>query len=216
MKIKTIDQLQQYLDDDMSWRKKELTTLFLSISSSRVHQESVYIRGAITLLYAHWEGYIKNASVAYLNYVGFIGKPYNKLKSNFVALGVQKETGASDSYHAYNSCEKITDFFSTKLSDNFNIESEKVINTKSNLNSDVLKDIFNKTGMKYTPDFELNEKRIDEKLLKYRNKIAHGEKSYNYIDLKDAFIELKELILKLLDNYRNQIINSAELKLYLD
>jgi hypothetical protein len=216
MKIRSINELQDFLDEEMSWRRKELTTLFFLVADARRHQESVFIRSAITLLYAHWEGYIKNACLAYLTYICFIGESYNRLKINFIALGVEKSANFSGSYTNFNSCESVTNFFSNQLSDKFSISPEKVINTHSNLSTDVLKDIFNKTGLNYTHDFELNEKRIDEKLLGYRNKIAHGERSYEIDDLRDSYVELKTLVVNLLDNVRDQIINSVENKLYLN
>lgn len=69
MKIRTIEELQNRLDDDFAWRRKELTVIYTNVSSSKQNQLNTNIRIGVVMLYAHWEGFIKNAAELYLIYV---------------------------------------------------------------------------------------------------------------------------------------------------
>ncbi|MCC3264252.1 hypothetical protein LLE87_39435, partial [Paenibacillus polymyxa] len=67
------------------------------------------------------------------------------------------------------SFEKYVDFITIKHgNEKFNVDSEKVINTKSNLQLEVLSEIFAVIGLSDT-QFLANKLYIDEQLLKYRN-----------------------------------------------
>lgn len=68
-KIRTIDQLQTILDGEFSWRLKEIANLKIVVRSSDKLSRNTAVRAAIPLLYGHWEGFIKNASTHYLDYV---------------------------------------------------------------------------------------------------------------------------------------------------
>lgn len=71
MKIRTESQLSDAIDNDLIWRKKELTQLKFLLESvaGRGDRESTVLRGAVTLVYAHWEGFVKLAGLSYLEYV---------------------------------------------------------------------------------------------------------------------------------------------------
>ncbi len=49
--------------------KKRLTTLMNNFISSNEKQKDHYLRVAIFLIYSHWEGFIKRAAEAYLEYI---------------------------------------------------------------------------------------------------------------------------------------------------
>ncbi len=92
------------------------------------------------------------------------------------------------------------------------IDSDKYIDTESNLSSTVLKEITLKIGIDYS-FYELKENLIDERFLGFRNAISHGE--HRTIDEKD-FIELFEIITSLIEYFKNQVLNSAVQKSYLN
>ncbi|ACB53719.1 hypothetical protein cce_4371 [Crocosphaera subtropica ATCC 51142] len=54
--------------------------------------------------------------------------------------------------------------------------------------------------------YSTKSKLIDEKLLKSRNEIAHG--NYLLID-RDGYIELHEIVIEMINTFRNQIENAA-------
>jgi MAE_28990/MAE_18760-like HEPN len=60
--------------------------------------------------------------------------------------------------------------------------------------------------------YEIKEVIIDEKLLKRRNAIAHGE----YLSLdREEYQQLHDEMLGMMENFRTQIENNAIQKLYL-
>lgn len=63
----TIDQFEDYIDDDLAWRKLEISQLFMILNT--VESKEIIGKSMILLLYAHWEGFIKNSSKCYLKYV---------------------------------------------------------------------------------------------------------------------------------------------------
>ena len=69
MKIRTIDELQDYIDREMSWRRKELSAIKSNIFVARKFAKNTALRSGIAILYAHWEGMVKNIAMGYLSYV---------------------------------------------------------------------------------------------------------------------------------------------------
>lgn len=213
MKLRSIDHLESYLDSELSWRKQETTTIYMSIKSSRLNTKDVSVRSGIVLLYSHWEGFIKKSSQAYLNYICCKGIPYCDLKNNFRAIGI-KEDCKSQSTKSLDYQLFIVDRVRSPQG-KFNVDPESIIDTGSNLKSEVLKEIISTIGFDYTP-YELKENLIDERLLKNRNKIAHGEKNYDSEDLHASFKELKEEVFEMLDIFKSQVIGAANNKDYLE
>ena len=80
MSIRTLEQLYDKLSDELTWRKKELTSLKLLSESSGIatDRQIALLRALVALLYAHWEGFIKNASSAYIEYVSFQRLRYDR------------------------------------------------------------------------------------------------------------------------------------------
>ena len=69
-KIRTVSQLSDKLSEEIAWRKKELIYIKSLIEKNRYKSvESTLIRSGTALLYAHWEGFIKNAATSYVEFV---------------------------------------------------------------------------------------------------------------------------------------------------
>jgi hypothetical protein len=66
MKIRTLEHLNQRLTDDLIWRKREMSDLKSLVKNRSFHysQHIAVLRSGVTLLYAHWEGYIKTAATS--------------------------------------------------------------------------------------------------------------------------------------------------------
>ena len=91
MKIKDLATLEEKIDNEMAWRKKELTSLKVDVESSKTKEKSEQsraIRSGIAMLYAHWEGAIKSIAEYYLVYVSGLNLKYGELKNNFLAIAL--------------------------------------------------------------------------------------------------------------------------------
>ena len=192
MRIRSLYELTQFLDNQLSWRKRELTTLRAIIEKSRNHEKEILVRGAICLLFAHWEGFVSGAAEAYISFVISERLKLKELTPNFIGLGLKSEiqkTGLSDKPVLYT---ELTERILSDLNEDFRVDSNRAINTKSNLNVDVLNDILCLIGVE--PDLYLAKRPIiNQRLVQNRNAIAHGGRPDmldDYQDLHDNVIQL--------------------------
>ncbi|NOQ36555.1 MAG: hypothetical protein GQ569_11785 [Methylococcaceae bacterium] len=211
MKIRSVDELEQFFDAESAWRKKELTTLKLTIDSSRKHIQEVLLRSAVPILYAHWEGLLKQLSIAMLTYIVNKGHRYNQLKDNFHAFAILEHYKGQFPAKRFDALVNVISKENIDLSKSIKIDPQKYIDTKSNLNSEVLKDITIKLGISYVP-YELKENFIDESFLKLRNSICHGER----LDVKPhEFKYLYQEVINLMETFKNQLLNQICQQSYL-
>ena len=85
------------LNKALSSRKHEISHLHILIASARLDFERETLRRcAIPILYAHWEGFVKFAADCYLDFVWYQSLPYDKLKSNFLALACRRQLREGD------------------------------------------------------------------------------------------------------------------------
>lgn len=212
MTIRTLEQLSDSLAGDLAWRKKELANLKSLIESSGMSssQERVLLRSGITILYAHWEGFIKTAASNYLEYVAMQRLRYDELSSNFVALALRNRLSqASETSKATIFTEAI-DFIRSQLTQRGLVPYKDIVQTGSNLSSSVLKEITCVLGLDYS-FYETKQMLIDSNLLAKRNYVAHGE----YLRLeKDDYLQLHSQVVSMMDNFRNQIDNCAAIENY--
>ena len=92
-KIRTLEQLSDKLAEELVWRKKELSILKSLIDSKSFEsaKRNALLRSGITMLYAHWEGFVKVAANSYLEFVAMQKLPYNQLANNFIALAMKDQ-----------------------------------------------------------------------------------------------------------------------------
>lgn len=100
MKIRSTAELNEAIDRALAWRKRELELLNSIIErQKRNHEEAFLFRAAIPVLYAHWEGFAKEAAVFYLEFVSRQRLTLGDLKNNFAAIACRsyfRETSESD------------------------------------------------------------------------------------------------------------------------
>lgn len=210
MKIRTAEELQTRLDGDFAWRRKELTVIFTNVQSSKPLQLNTNIRIGVVMLYAHWEGFIKNAAEDYLIFVACKKLKLNQLSNSMIAVSVKSQIKDFEETNKNTIHTQLINFLLGDLNIRAQIPTENIIKTQSNLNSSILREILSIIGVSYTP-YELKEKYIDSQLLKIRNSVAHGQDPN--ID-EDEFYELYEEITSLMTSIKNEITNNAILSNY--
>ncbi len=201
----TVSILQQNLDDDFSWRIKELSLLKNKIPIQKGTEQTVLIKAGITLLYAHWEGFIKYSAECYLQFVSLQKLTYNELNYCFVVLCSRKSINELLKTKKFELQSKMVKNLLDNVQKRANIPYEGIINTKSNLNFEVFHDICMIIGID-DKQYETKKNAIDEELLTTRNKIAHGK------DLRkdyEDFLNIYEIIITLMRNIKDDILNAA-------
>ena len=211
MKIRSINELEDVLAKEYSWRRKELTNLRNLASTSSSPMKNTLLRCGVALLYAHWEGFVKRISIAYCDYINFQGLKYSEVQRNFHVCALISRFKGQYPPSNFKTCISIVThpFYSTD--EKLSIDSKKYIDTKSNLNSDVLREIIAKVGLDYS-HFELKANLIDESFLGLRNAISHGE--WREVE-EEEFTNLYLEVTALIDTYKNLISNAASTKHYL-
>ena len=213
MKIRTREELNERLTDEIAWRKKELSILRETIDSLRTApiKQKALIRCGVPILYAHWEGFVKIAATTYLCYIAGKRHNYNELSTSFVALSMKAKMALAAETRRATIFIPIAEFFIRGLSERAIIPYEDAISTQGNLSSRVFKDIVRILSLEYS-DYELKDKFIDEKILRRRNMIAHGRD--DIIDYNE-YVSVHNEVIALMDAFKTQIENAALLKNYL-
>ncbi|MEZ2903456.1 MAE_28990/MAE_18760 family HEPN-like nuclease [Acinetobacter terrestris] len=213
MKIRTAYELEESIRHDITWRKKEFTTLKFMVSTKRKHERVILLKAAITLLYSHWEGHVKHCSLVYLNYLNNIGCSFHKMKDNFLLLSVPDKFKKGFSFNNIASLAELMEYLNTPQTENFKVKEEYVIDTDSNLKFHILLNILQQLGLE-TKDYELKEHFIDSKLLKCRNAIAHGS-ILNDQEIEDTYNEIENELLTMIILFQNLIFKAVNNKEYL-
>lgn len=162
------------------------------------------LRAGVTLLYAHWEGFIKAAADNYLNFVSLRRLKHSELQPCFIALCIKSKFQGLES-KKFELQKQTVEFFLNEMDYRAYIPYKGVIDTKSNLKFDVFRDICVIMGIDWNR-YSLKQHLIDNQLLYYRNTIAHGK--YLTLDYT-SFSYLYDVVVELLRNIKDDIVNAA-------
>lgn len=209
MKLKTIEELSDKLDEEISWRRLELTNLKFNLEKAEGILLNINLRANLVLLYAHWEGFVKKALTYYLIHVSQQKLYNNELRHNFYAMQEYSKLKMFSQTKKGSIHTKIIDDIFESYGKISNIPYKNQIDTKSNLSSELFKELMLKVGLDYS-SYESNFSLIDIRLLKNRNEIAHGE-NMNELELtKESYLELHREIMGIMDKLAEQIITAAK------
>lgn len=209
MKIKTKENFIDAIDAEIVWRKKELSYLKGNVKANNPYYKT-HLRIGIVLLYAHWEGFVKNACEFYLTYLKSLRLQYDELTENIIAFSLKNSLNEFEHTNKSTIHCQIIDFLLNKLNQRANVPNDNIIKTGSNLNSSILKEILTTIGLDYS-NYELKNHLIDTVLLKNRNSIAHGE----YIELGEVdFYDLHSEIISIMDDIKNRLSNMVIMEAY--
>lgn len=200
-KIFTKEELVGAIDDELSWRKKELKVFKDLVNRESAFTQKALLRCSIPTIYSHWEGFVKSACQYYLEYVSNRQAKFSELKPQFITLALNKHLNKLEMRNIEDKTKAIK-FIIDNLENKSNIHSTNAIHTKSNLRYEVFKDIC------FLLDIDVNLFSIHESLINdlvdTRNTIAHGNGhkiSYStFIDFYDESIILLETLRTELDN----------------
>lgn len=202
-RVQTFDNLSNKLYDEISWRRKELTLIKSKIPVEKNSFQSAMIRASIPLLYAHWEGFVKLTMSYYLEYVSNKYLKNSELKTQFIALSLQNKLGDLTN-STFENRTKIIDFMYNEINKRSNIPKKNIINTKSNLRFDVLKEIL--FILDLHDNYIDNQKDLINDLCDQRNFIAHGEhKLVDYQTFENFFTDT----IALMEYLKTTIENNA-------
>ena len=196
-------------DADLAWRRLELSALRTALQRSSGVALHTASRNAVTLAYAHWEGFVVSTSRLLVEHVAGLGLVYGDLADSYAAMclaGRLTEAEAStrrierhiDVVSAIRRVGEVAAFPSV----------ERLISGEGNLKSEKLRDIVARLNLDPRP-FELHSVWLDSELLRRRNSIAHGQ--YGSADL-DFAEEALNTVAELMEQFRTAAQNAVVLE----
>ncbi|MEZ8758609.1 MAE_28990/MAE_18760 family HEPN-like nuclease [Vibrio splendidus] len=221
-----LEKLLSHLEDDLTWRKTEISKLFIIYSGK---YEPVLAKSIVLFIYSHWEGYIKNATKQYLFCVSECNIKTNLLTRNFEAMIIKNVIStAKDSSSSLTLTNEIK--ILEKIEDNkksvfklkkelLNEKNKEFINTHSNLTLKNLNRVLIVVGLQKLSISPPNENYIDDNLLNQRHTIGHGTKinsnNPKFKLEKDDLFKLRDFVYLVMEYVRDELIYFSENKLYL-
>ncbi|WP_124712385.1 MAE_28990/MAE_18760 family HEPN-like nuclease [Mycolicibacterium nivoides] len=212
MKIRTSEELYDRIYDDLVWRKREIVLFNTQLAKANPEFSRALLRGSVALLYAHWEGFIKNACHFYLCYLSSRPLIFSDLIPELAALTLRahisealqakKNTMRADLVRAIREHAQHPATIPT---------SRDAVRTESNLSFNVFSEVITSVGcdaLRYEPYRDL----IDDQLVNSRNQIAHGE---NANIAKTEWDDLSTEVIWIMDDIATQLVNAAVLRSYM-
>jgi len=211
MRIRSLRELEDAIDQDLARRKRALTSLKFAFEGARAHQKDVIGYGAVCMLYAHWEGFVKFTGSCFTHYVSKLGIPYQELSNGIVAICIRAQLKGLRSTDRISLNREFVELLRDRTTEKPTIPWKSAIETYGNLNSEVLFEILTILGCDKAPYLTMTT-FIAHKLLLHRNRIAHNGHDYD-LDVED-FPELHAGVLSLLEQFRDDVQTAARLKFF--
>lgn len=211
MSIQTADDLSQKIREDLAWRRKENLALQSIVRQTSEGKQQAILRGAVAALYAHWEGFVKNACSQYLDYVKQRRLAHRELAIPLFAIAIRKQLQGTENSPRLDSHREFCEWLIREWDRRSHLPSGLSLFGTSNLTSDVLKAFIRGLGLPYGADYERAEKPIIDSLVELRNQLAHG--AWQKVDA-GKYDEFVLWITKLMDRLAEDIEDSVAKQLY--
>lgn len=210
MKLKTIHQLSASLNDDISWRHREIIELRMQAARKDNIAHKTILRAGVAILYSHWEGFIKSSSEMLLNYISNQKLKNEELSEVYVVQSFKSHlSNLAETKNAGVAIESLR-FILGEMNKSSSINPKNYVNTESNLSSDVFDRIATSVGVDVQKYLHLYP-FIDESIVHKRNFIAHGE----FMDIDfDEYKRISDRVFDLIRSYKDDIENIAVSKSY--
>lgn len=204
MKIRTVNDLNDRIDLETLWRKRELSTIRMEVEHQDGLSGALAIRAGVTILYAHWEGWVKSVGRLYLDFINTLKIPYNDLSPTLLATALRARM---DTVHSSNKAAthlEFAEFIRAKMHEAARVPSD-MVRTELNLSSAVFSDLLCRLDIPVAT-FETKFHVIDRELVLRRNTIAHGE----FLELdRKAYLTLHDQVRNMLFEFTNRLLNNA-------
>lgn len=177
---------------EREWRVQEMEfcrkTPFLYTNNNFRPHMGRFWKLCIPIIYAHWEGFVVASMKSAVDYINNMQIPYSKAPKNMILLANKARFGYLQGNCTLEKQNKFLNEFLQAQTDGIHIDC-RLISANSNLNYSQLEKMLAYFGIAIS-DVLVSNKQSIEKLVWYRNSIAHGENSIQVTqkDIED-FIE---------------------------
>ncbi len=203
---RTYNELEANIAENFRQRRDELE-FYRKLVEKNQHKEwegGVFAKNLLVFLYAHWEGFIKDAGESFLQYTSFQKIKYKDL--NYGLLAISKLDKVKDFLEGNVALKiKALQVLFDSLEQKAEIPYNYSIATYSKLNMETLVEICLILGVDENR-YLLKSAIIDEKLVRNRNIIAHGE--LIAFSPKQA-LSIYQGIFPILQDFKNDVLRKA-------
>lgn len=208
----TAEALSFIFDEDLIWRRKELSDIKLAIKNADATARTALLKAIITMAYAHWEGFVRTCANRYFEHLTLRKISFREFERQIYVNSILVKLDAlHQSRVSLDERCKLINGILDGGNGRFSFINPALVDTRSNLNTDVIKDICLICGIN-SSHFEEHRIFLDIQLLKRRNAIAHGQQEY--IQMKDVD-DLVGNTLALMESFRDQLENKVYMKTYM-
>jgi len=188
------------ISQDLDWREREIASMRILLSGAGLtnSQKSALLRAGWAMLYAHYEGFIKNTLTVFYDEAAKAAGKCEYLPTSTKEFALRDTLKFLRNLPYDDMLNKIENFQVDHLSSNPQFPD---VDTKSNLWPDVLIDLL-RTADLNTTIAEKNEAKL-RTLVSRRNSIAHGEK--NFINEISYFRGFEEAVYEVLYDVALQV-----------
>ncbi len=196
-------QLISEIQEDINWRVSEIAaikTIPLRYNLLQKHKDTLTLH-SIPSIYSLWEGYLKSTFELLTTYINKQNLDINTVHMNLLTHSIENKCKLGNERKHFKSKHKLVSYIFELFNSTVNIDQG--IPSESNANFKVTNRILERFNIhSLSPDYEKPLNR----LLLFRNKIAHGENSIQVtrkdIDSFSLLVEnLMYEILLLIENY---------------
>lgn len=176
-KIRTIEELSRFLDDESSWRKGEISLVLRNVVGGSGDWQKTLGRIGIVLLYAHWEGFVKKTCEKYVQLIAnrIVTKSISlgELSMHFRALILWKRFNKKTDTPVVNFVDVLQEYALEDMSQVCRLQYDGLVNTENNLSLDVFRRLTRVLALDVARLISLVQV-IDAQVTAPRHEIAHG------------------------------------------
>lgn len=233
MSSELLNKLLEDIESDKAWRDKDLN-FFENLLSNETEEnnQKILSKALILLLYSYFEGHVKFIFESYVHAINQLNLSCNQVIIPLIASNLDpifkefKDAYRSPTHNRIFKQEHPKDFvelgrrveflenFETIMTTPVNLKVNNIVDTESNLSKKVLLKILYRVGFDSSTFQEQQIGKI-EKLLQFRNAIAHGSQQEGwtmaeYTEMKDEITELiKSIRTNVIDHFSNEKFKKA-------
>jgi RiboL-PSP-HEPN len=207
----TEQDLSNLFDEDLIWRRRELSDIKAAVKAADFAAKPALLRAAIAMSYAHWEGYVRLCANRYFEFLTLRRMPYSVLERQYYVNSFLLRLDAlfKNRLNLETRCALVNEILDG-ANGTFRYIQPTLIDTKSNLTTDVVKEICLICSVDPS-HFEAKRIFIDQLIVKRRNAIAHGQQEFIQEDEVD---DLVADLSGLMQHFRALLENKIYLKQY--
>ena len=138
-------------------------------------EETLWCRMCIPMIYAHWEGFVVSSLKILIKHLNVLELTPHQIQTYLIVMGLGDQYNSLSGKQSFAQRVVFKNSFKELMQNN--IKFSKKVETKSNLKSNVLKELCEMFGF----EFERFKNQVGDidRLIHIRNSIAHGENSIN-------------------------------------